>query len=212
MGDDFNWLSNANLDFAEDLYRRFLKDPESIPADWRRRFEELPAPPADAADGPSFTPATVFHPTRDQCRTCAVLRREADVAVRQDRVDQMVRAYRVRGHLVARLDPLGLPRDPHPELEPSFYGLTENDLGRAVSSRTIFGTPGVISLRETLEHLRNTYCRSIGVQFMHIDDLRPKMWLQERMEAVENRIALSREDQLRVLTKLTDAVIFEEFI
>ncbi len=212
MSDDLNWLSNVNLDFVEDLYRRFLNDPESTPPDWRRRFEELPAPAGGAPAGPSFAPATVFHPTRDQCRTCAVLRREADVAARQDRVDQLVRAYRVRGHLVAHLDPLGLPRPPHPELEPAFYDLTEGDMDRAVSSRTIFGAPEMITLREVLERLRSTYCRSIGVQFMHIDDLAPKMWLQERMESSQNRVVLSRAEQLRVLNKLTDAVTFEDFI
>jgi 2-oxoglutarate dehydrogenase E1 component len=179
MRDSVDWLDTANLDFAEDLYERFLSDPESVPPDWRQRFLELsPSPAGAGAAGPSFSPATVFHPTRDQCRHCAVLRREADVAARQDRVDQLVRAYRVRGHLVARLDPLGLPRAPHPELEASFYGLTEDDMDRVVSGRTIFGAGEMITLREVLRRLRDTYCRSIGVQFMHIDDLAPKMWLQ----------------------------------
>ncbi len=203
----------VNLEFAEELYASFLHDPESVPPDWRQYFESLPAFGSKTGEiGPSFRPASVFHPTRDQCGACAVLRGEADVATRQDIVDQLVRAYRVRGHLVAKLDPLGLPREPHPELEPSFYGLTEADLDRAVSSRTIFGTPGMLSLREVLQKLKNTYCRSIGVQFMHMDELRAKMWLQEKMETTENRLAMSREQQVRVLTKLTDAVIFEEFI
>ena len=205
--------NEANLDYAEDLYARFLRDPESVPADWRRYFESLePYGPAGAALGPSFHPATVFHPTRDQCRVCAVLRRETDVAARQDRVDQLVRAYRVRGHLAAALDPLGLPRAPHPELDPAYYGLTEADMGRFVSGRTIAGTNGATTLRETLEILRETYTRAIGVQFMHMDELRPKLWLQERMEGSRNRPELSRGEQLRLLTKLTDAVIFEEFL
>ncbi len=205
--------ANLNLDFAEQLYERFLQDRESVPPDWRAYFESLPAfGSRQPRLGPSFTPASLFHPTRDQCRTCAVLRDESDVLSRQDRVDQLVRAYRVRGHLVARLDPLGLPRDPHPELEPSFYGLTEADLDRVVSARTISASGGMIPLREAIQRLKNTYCRSIGVQFMHIDDLRPKMWLQERMESTQNRLAMSRDEQIRVLTKLTDAVIFEEFI
>jgi 2-oxoglutarate dehydrogenase E1 component len=68
------------------------------------------------------------------------------------------------------------------------------------------------TLGTLIERLRNTYCRSIGVQFMHIGDLKVKRWLQERMERSENRITLARAEQLRILTKLTDAVIFEEFI
>src|SRR5206468_4297744 len=69
-----------------------------------------------------------------------------------------------------------------------------------------------LALREILERLRNTYCRSIGVQFMHIDDSFVRHWLQERMESSGNRLSLSRAEQIRILTRLTDAVIFEEFI
>ena len=134
-----------------------------------------------------------------------------DVAVRQDRVDQLIRAYRVRGHMVAQIDPLGLPRADQPELDPSFYGLTEADLDREFSSRTIQGYE-TLTLRQILERLKNTYCRSIGVEFMHIHDLGLKNWLQDRMESAENRVQLGREEQLRIYTKLSDAVIFEEFI
>lgn len=204
---------DINLAYAEQLFAQYQEDPGSVPEDWRAYFDSfMPLAPGSGRLGPSFTPASVFHPTRDQCRACAVLRQEVDVAVRQDRVDQLFRAYRVRGHLIAQLDPLGLPRPPHPELEPEFYELTETDLDRVVSSRSLFGAPPLVTLREALERLKNTYCRSIGVQFMHIDDVRPKLWLEERMESVENRIHLSRAEQLRLLTRLTDAVIFEEFI
>src|SRR5690606_23192305 len=112
---------------------------------------------------------------------------------------------------IAQVDPLGLPRAHQPELDPEFYGLTEADLDRKFSSRTIYGAR-VLTLREILERLRNTYCRSIGVQFMHIDDLAVKNWIQERLEGTQNRLELSREQQIRIFTKLTDAVIFEEII
>ena len=71
---------------------------------------------------------------------------------------------------------------------------------------------GTVSLGEIIDRLRNTYCRSIGVQFMHIDDIFVREWLQQRMESTGNRLNLSRSEQLRILTRLTDAVIFEEFI
>ena len=82
---------------------------------------------------------------------------------------------------------------------------------RRFSSETLH-SDGPLTLREILDRVRNTYCRSIGVQFMHIDDLDVRRWLQERMEGTENRLKLSREEQIRILTRLTDAVIFEEFI
>src|SRR5256885_6024567 len=80
-----------------------------------------------------------------------------------------------------------------------------------VQSET-FQYDGPLTLGTLLERLRNTYCRSIGVQYMHIDDLSVRRWLQRRMESTENRLQLSRDEQLRILTRLTDAVTFEEFI
>lgn len=134
-----------------------------------------------------------------------------DIAIRQDRVDQLVRAYRVRGHMIARIDPLGMPRADHRELDPEYYKLTGEDLDRTFSSRTIFGTE-TLTLREIIERLHNTYCRSIGVEFMHIHDIEPKNWLQERMEGTENRLAIEPERQRHIFTLLTDATILEEFI
>ncbi len=133
------------------------------------------------------------------------------VAFLQDRVDQLVRAYRVRGHLMAEIDPLGRPRPGLPELDPQFYHLTEEDMDRSFSTDTIEG-PQSMSLRQIIKRLRNTYCRSIGVQFMHMDDLRVRQWLQVRMEGCENRIQLDRRQQLRIYRQMTTAAVFEEFI
>ena len=91
------------------------------------------------------------------------------------------------------------------------WGFTDADMGRPLSSETVAGAD-VQTLGEICQRLRNTYCRSIGVQFMHIDDLSMREWLQVRMEQTENRLELTREEQLRILTRLTDAVVFEEFI
>src|SRR5688572_30685604 len=134
-----------------------------------------------------------------------------DMAVRQDRVDQLVRAFRVRGHMIAKVDPLGLPRPHYEELDPEYYGLGPADLQQVFSSRTISGTLSM-SLAEILEKLRNTYCRSIGVEFMHIHDPSAKNWLQERMESTQNRLELDAKSQRHILTLLTDAVMLEEFI
>ncbi len=136
---------------------------------------------------------------------------EERVAFLQDRVDQLVRAYRVRGHLMAEIDPLGRPRPGLPELDPDFYHLTEEDMDRSFSTDTIEG-PQSMSLRQIIKRLRNTYCRSIGVQFMHMDDLRVRQWLQVRMEGCENRIQLDRKQQLRIYRQMTTAAVFEEFI
>jgi len=173
--------NTLSLPFLEALYADYLKDPFSVPADYREYFAEVEhdehfsrAPQV----GPSFQPSSVFNPRVQVNGHAAPLRTNgtatiqngvSDAAVRQDRVDALVRAYRVRGHMIAKIDPLGLPRPSQPELDPEFYELFGDDLDRKFSSRTIFGAE-VLTLREILTRLRTTYCRSIGVQFMHIDD------------------------------------------
>jgi 2-oxoglutarate dehydrogenase E1 component len=203
-------LNSFNLAFIEELYVSYLRDPSSVPPDWRRYFEQFSQD--DSIDetrlGPSFRPTSFFNPAG---RADGVRPGDAQLAKLQNRVDLLIRNFRVRGHLIARLDPLDRPRPHLPELDPKFYGFTEADMERRFSSETLH-RDGPLTLREILDCLRNTYCRSIGVQFMHIDDLSTRRWLQERMEGTENRLKLGRDEQIRILTRLTDAVIFEEFI
>ncbi|MCP3959930.1 MAG: 2-oxoglutarate dehydrogenase E1 component [bacterium] len=130
---------------------------------------------------------------------------------RQDKVNRLIHAYRVRGHLLASLDPLGRTRTSSPELELEHWGLSENDLDSLFSSTTIAGTT-VLTLRDILALLKAVYCSSIGVQFMHIDDVHAKNWLINRVEDSEHHRRLDRDEKLRILTKLTDAELFEQFI
>jgi len=206
--------NSLSLGFIEELYANYLADPTSVSADWRRYFKQMAnghRPIGPARLGPSFRPSSLFNPPGKSDGTGSDSVRELEMALLQDRVDQLVRAYRVRGHRVANIDPLGIPRPHLPELDPESYGLTEADMDRTFSTDTIGGSD-MLSLRRILERLRNTYCRSIAVQFMHMDDLSVRRWLQDRMEATENRLTLSKQEQLRILTRLTDATIFEEFI
>ncbi len=140
-----------------------------------------------------------------------VTRRLREANARQERVDQLVRAYRVRGHTIAELDPLGRRPKSHPELELEFYGLSDADLDVPFSSRTMHGAR-MLTLRRIIQRLHNTYCRHIGAQYMHIDDLGVQRWLQQRMEDNENTRQLPRDEQLRILTRLTEAEFFETFI
>ncbi len=135
----------------------------------------------------------------------------SDFAHLQHRVDQLVRNFRVRGHNVARLDPLGAERPELFELDPACCGITDDDLTRSISTESVPGQD-VQTVREIIDLMRSTYCRSIGVQFMHIDSLVVRQWLIERMEGTQNRLVLDRIEQKRILRKLTEAVTFEEFI
>ena len=200
------------------LSRGFTRITCAIPPLCRRIGSSiLPKLPRASSVFPSRVSALRSGPsafsTRPQAGEPRVPGRLADpeIAAMQDRVYLLTRLYRVRGHRIAQVDPLGLPRPVPPELTPEFFGFTEADMDLPVYSET-FQYDGPLTLGKLLERLRNTYCRSIGVQYMHIDDLSVRRWLQRRMEATQNRLQLTREEQLRILTRLTDAVTFEEFI
>lgn len=204
----------ANLAFVEALYEDYLRDPASVSPDWQSYFSKLaedelrfPQP----RFRPCFQAASLFNPPQAKSQRSVNRLADAEIAAMQDRVYLLTRLYRVRGHRIAQVDPLGLPRAVPPELTPEFFGFTEADMNLPVYAET-FQYEGSLTLGRLLERLRNTYCRSIGVQYMHIDDLSVRRWLQRRMESTENRLQLTREEQLRILTKLTDAVTFEEFI
>jgi 2-oxoglutarate dehydrogenase E1 component len=207
---DSSGQTSLSLAFVEGLYADYLRDPGAVSADWRKYFDDQGgrAWSGPMRFGPSFTPSSIFDPPGAANGKYVV---EASAADIQDRADQLIRGYRVRGHLVAHIDPLGLPREQHPELEPGFYGFGPEDLERKVSARSFHGER-IQTLRAVLERMRNTYCRSIGAQFMHIDDLGVKRWLEERMESTENHLALSHDSQVRIYSKLLDAVMFEEFV
>jgi 2-oxoglutarate dehydrogenase E1 component len=217
-------INSANLAFVEELYAEFLRDPAAVEPEWRDYFQGLAdsagKPAGNGASprlGPSFRPTSIFNPPAphrngaDAALAAPPAAPADDAAVRQERIDRLVRAYRVRGHLIARFDPLGQPRRQPSELKPEFYGLTADDMQRPVSTWHIQGDD-VRTVGSIIERLRNTYCRWIGAQFMHIDNATSREWLQERMEGSENRIVLKRAEQLRILRRLTDAVIFEEFV
>ena len=130
---------------------------------------------------------------------------------KQARVLQLINAYRVRGHLIANLDPLVDEPSNHPELDPATYGLTIWDLDRPFFTGGFGGQPQM-PLREILTILRDTYCSSIGVEYMNIQDPEQKRWLQERMEPIRNRREWSPEEHVRALRSLTAAEGLEKFL
>ena len=141
-----------------------------------------------------------------------VTQRLRETNARQERVDLLIRAYRVRGHVLAEINPLGRTLAEHPELTLEHHGLSEKDLDLAFSTRTYFHSERDQRLRHLIAQLKKTYCGSIGVQFMHIDNPEVKNWLYTRMEATQNRRRMSHDEQLRIYRKLTDAETFEDFI
>ncbi|TWU04244.1 2-oxoglutarate dehydrogenase E1 component [Stieleria varia] len=237
-------MNSYSVDYIDDLYVQYVRDPESVPLSWREYFEQFVIGSAALADrdkekravdaneiakttvsvtdgGP---PQTVQPSPRKEPTAVTPLRNgqplsEQDIvrdqalwmSRMQHRINQLVREYRVRGHLVAKLDPLGLARPDSPELNPTLYGISDEDLSRPLDTTTIEHVSGG-TLDAILEKLKNTYCRSIGAQFMHIDDRGIRDWLQQRMESTQNRLDLPHKTQRRIYARLADASIFEEFV
>ncbi|HEX8789952.1 MAG TPA: 2-oxoglutarate dehydrogenase E1 component [Polyangiaceae bacterium] len=214
MFDDFG----INAGYVEELHNRWLQSPQSVEQGWREFFEGMNGAvraPAPAVALPVAPPPSA--PKVNGTNGSAVLReavRESVVAATelQSRVAQLVNAYRVRGHLFARVDPLENAPEAQPELELSNFGLSEADMDKAFSTAGMSGLPERATLRQIVDHLSETYCGSIGVEFTHIEEPEPRLWLQERMESTRNHASLDRTELLRILTKLTDAEIFEQFI
>src|SRR5690349_20394269 len=178
-----------NLELIEAAYERWRQDPEAVDPSWRFFFEGFELGAAQ--------------PTAP--RTAAV-----DGAA-QTAIVRLIYAYRDLGHFLAHLDPLSERRTSHPLLELSEFGFTEADLDRTFDTSHFLGLPRG-TLRQLLDALKETYCRTIGVEYMHIQDTRIRRWLQERMEPCRNRPHFDRVTKLRILKSLHYAELFERFL
>jgi 2-oxoglutarate dehydrogenase E1 component len=194
----------ANLDFVERLYFDWLRDPASVDEGWRRYFEALGAVEG-AAPAPEGFP-------RRRANGHAALANAVELEAFQAKVDRMVQAYREHGHLLALLDPLGLERRTStlPAFGLSEFGLAEPDLDRPVASGDP-ERPGTSTLRELRSRLEETYCRTLGVELAHLHDRDLRRWLERRMERTGNRVTLAPEVKRKLLRKLTEAELFEQF-
>ena len=214
MSDEGPQPSGHSLEFIEGLYEDYLSQREAVPEEWARYFDSLNGNGSGVPHklGPSFHPRSIFNPRGENGHAKASVRDHITLAsALQHKVDMLIRNYRVRGHLMACQSAVGTPTIKLPEIDPAYYGFGAAELDYEFAGAAL-GIDGTITLREIIARLENTYCRSIGVQFMHIDDLETRDWLQSWMERTENRLQLGREQQLRILTRLTDATMFEEFI
>ena len=213
--DGTTFLTGANAGFIAELYTRFLEHPDAVDESWRRFFSEM-GDEASAAVAELRGPIWAKPPPRIIGNSAvgapeideAVLRRAAADSIR---ALNLIRAYRVRGHLEADLDPLGLEkRGPYPELDYQSYGFTEADFDCEIFINSLFGRERA-TLREIVALLRATYCDKIGVEYMHIQVPIERAWIQQKFEK-QNRRALSAAVKKEILQILTAAETFERFL
>ncbi len=228
LDDESSFLSGANAIYLSELYARFAEDPSSVDAEWVRFFSNLKddskailaeaqsaswahsggkviGAPADDAPKPAGKPGAkaAAGPTQEEVRKST-----------QDSVRalMLIRAYRVRGHLNANLDPLGIQKhELFPELDYRTYGFTEADLDRDIFIDNVLGLE-TASLRTIIRLLQQTYCGTIGVEFMHIQDPEEKAWIQRRIEQARNQTEFTDRGKKAILERLTEAEGLERFL
>jgi len=234
------FLDGGNAAYIAQLQESFERDPGSIDPSWQEFFSQIgddgaavakaaqgprwaqkgsPAAPADelvsALDGNwPRAAAQISAKLKTETRDGALLSQDDLLRATRDSIHalMMIRAYRMRGHLHANLDPLGLeaPKD-HEELHPAAYGFMEADYTRKIFIDGVLGLQ-YATVPEMLRILRRTYCGTIGFEFMHISDPAEKSWLQQRIEGPDKEISFTKEGKRAILTKLIESEGFERFL
>ena len=201
-------LGGGNAAFIEDLYEQYLVDPDAVPAAWKTYFDGLKG--REAGDVPhSAVMARVQAAARAPLAGGAL---DDETARKQAAVGKLITAYRSRGHLGARLDPLGMMSRPEaPDLDLAFHGLTDADLDREFTADTWFAEPR-FKLRDLLARLRASYSGSIGAEFMHISDANQRRWMQQRLEGAAGKFGFDAGAKKRLLERLTAAEGLERYL
>ena len=236
-----SFLNGGNAAWLENLYGKYRQDPNSVDAEWRQWFATMNEGQDETAPGSTNGPSWVnenwpvqengelinaldgdWPPTEaiisEKIKAHPATKELSDNEVHQATRDSvsaimMIRAFRMRGHLHADLDPLKISgwREAHNELHPSTYGFTEADFDRQIFIDYMLGLE-FATLREMLEILNRTYCSTLGIEFMHISNPQEKAWIQERMEGPDKGITFTELGKKAILKKLTEAEGFERFL
>ncbi|MEM9262374.1 MAG: 2-oxoglutarate dehydrogenase E1 component [Pseudomonadota bacterium] len=230
-------LNGVNAEYLEEQYRRYSADPSSVSDDWKHFFTDV-EDAGSPIEGPSWKredwpPQVNGEATavldgnwgevekaiapkiaeRAAARTTSVDPEQIRIETRESiSALMLIRAYRVRGHLAADLDPLELaPKADHPELDPATYGFTEADWDRPIFINQVLGLE-TATLREIMAILKRTYCGGFALEFMHMTDPEQKLWLQQRIEGRDKEISFTPEGKKAIYRKLLETEGFENFL
>jgi 2-oxoglutarate dehydrogenase E1 component len=212
---DSTMYFGGNAPFVEELYENYLHDPTSVPAEWRDYFDRLAQMPGYVARDVAHAPviAAFAELAKDGGFRPAAPASATVENKKQSAVGQLVTAYRSLGTRWADLDPLKrLPRPKIDELEPSFYGFTDGDLNQVFSVGSLKGLPETAKLGDILQTLKQTYCGTVGVEYMYMMDYNEKRWLQERLESIRSRPSYGADQKKRILERLTAAETLERYL
>ncbi|BDB24668.1 2-oxoglutarate dehydrogenase E1 component [Cupriavidus sp. P-10] len=213
-----SYLFGGNAPYVEELYEAYLQNPASVPDNWRSYFDAMQNVPAvDGSNGRDVAHAPIVASFAERAKQgpikTIVASADSDMGRKRVAATQLIAAYRNIGSHWADLDPLKRQeRPPLPDLDPAFYGFSEADLDIVFNaSNTYFGKESM-SLRELLNNLRETYCGTIGAEFMYVSDQAQKRWWQERLETTRSKPVFTLEKKKHILDRLTAAEGLERFL
>ena len=217
-----SFLGNNSSEFIEELYAQYITNPQGLTEEWKEFFKGLKDNKEliiNTVNGPSWSPKKKKKFTRingekinDQSVDNVDISGIKENAKNSIRVSTLTRAYRIRGHMIANLDPLSLlKREEHSELKPETYGLSKKDENKKIF---LDGTLGMetSNLKEIIKSLKEIYCGNIGYEFMHMADPKERSWIRERIEGKEKGIKFTENGKRAILNKLIEAEGFEKFL
>ena len=216
-----SFLAGVNSEFINEFYADYLSDPDSLPKSWRNFFDGLSDDKKtinESLKGPSWSPEKRLNkfPIKENIKD--ELSPNIDSGdIKQATKDSvrsimLIRAYRIRGHLIANLDPLSIQiKEEHPELKPETYGFREKDYNRKIFLDGVLGLQ-YADLNQILEILKKTYSANIGYEFMHMSDPEEKSWIRDRIEGPEKKITFTENGKKAILNKIIEAEGFEKYL
>jgi 2-oxoglutarate dehydrogenase E1 component len=216
-----SFLTGVNSDYIEEYYSLYLQNPKLLPKDWIEFFDGLKEDSKNIIEnikGPSWSPKKIKISINDKIGKRDIEKSTSEVFTNNQaskdsvRAIMLIRAYRIRGHLIANLDPLNLQKkDEHPELKPETYGFSKNDYDRKIFLDGVLGLQyGTLS--EILKILKKTYCSTIGYEFMHMSDPDEKAWVRNRIEGPEKSVSFTENGKKAILNKIIEAEGFEKYL
>src|SRR3989440_959474 len=213
---DNSYLFGGNAPFIEELYEKYLANPQSVPEEWREYFDRMQVLPGSTVKDVARAPVEQSFVERAKAGVLGGTKPLRAEPVTPERLQVaallLVTAYRISGARWATVDPLKrMARPAQPELEPGFYDLAEADLDQTVNAGSFVGIDRT-SLRNLLHALRDTYCRNIGYEYMFISDRVQRQWIQEKIEPVRGMPKLSADQQKHLLKKVTEAEHLERYL
>ncbi len=209
-------IAGGNAAYVEELYERYLREPNGVPQEWRDYFEKLPSVNGSSPDVPHSTVREHFLLLAQQRQSSRPVQAgvvASDHERKQVQVLRLISAFRIRGHQKATIDPLGImKRHSVPDLSLEYHGLSEADLDTEFQATTLFIGKEYASLREIRDALTATYCGSVGGEFMHISNTEERRWFQSRMESVRGQPDIGVSAKQHLLERLTAAEGLEKYL